>query len=109
MTLGEKIKKLRKQRKMTLKQLGEVLGFASNTLCMYENNTRTPSYETLKKIADHFSVPFTWFFCEYNENKEVNEIARQLRCSQRHIRELLATAQAELERIDRLLEAYERE
>lgn len=64
MISGEKIKILRKQRKMTQKQLADIIGVASNTLTMYEKNTRTPSYETLKKLSDFFSVDITYFFEE---------------------------------------------
>ena len=54
--LGDKIRELRNERGITLKELGGILNVGESTVSMYENNKRTPDYETLKKIADYFSV-----------------------------------------------------
>lgn len=54
--LGEKINTLRKAKGITLKELGEILNLGESTLSMYENNKRSPDYDTLKNIADFFNV-----------------------------------------------------
>ena len=50
------MRKLRKERKLTQKELAEKLGIGESTYCGYENFSREPSYELLIKIADFFGV-----------------------------------------------------
>lgn len=52
----ETLRILRKNAKMTMKELGRVLGCGESTISMYENGKRQPDNETLKKIADYFGV-----------------------------------------------------
>lgn len=50
------IKSLRKAKKITQKQLGDVLGVAESTISMYESGNRQPDVDTMRKIADYFNV-----------------------------------------------------
>ena len=50
----EKIKELAKNRKMTLTQLEESLGYSRNTL--YKLKTQKPNAERIAEIADYFNV-----------------------------------------------------
>ena len=54
--LGLLIKKLRTERKITQKQLANLLGVAEATVCKYENNTSIPPFETLRSIAGIFNI-----------------------------------------------------
>lgn len=59
MTIGEKIKLHRKSRGLTLKALGEKAGFCNRgdvRIAQYENGSRIPKYENLKRIADALDV-----------------------------------------------------
>lgn len=51
-----RIKSLRKAKKITQKQLGDVLGVAESTISMYESGNRQPDVDTMRKIADYFNV-----------------------------------------------------
>ncbi|MBS5129751.1 MAG: helix-turn-helix transcriptional regulator [Lachnospiraceae bacterium] len=51
MNTGEIIKKARKKAGFTQKELGEKLGVSASMIAQYENNTRNPKIETLKKIS----------------------------------------------------------
>lgn len=51
MTVGEKIRQLRKERNLTQKQLGELAGIAEPTIRRYELGKLNPKYETIVKIA----------------------------------------------------------
>ena len=51
-----KIRQLRKQHNLTMKQFGEIFGIAESTVSLYENGKRQADYDTLKKIADYFNV-----------------------------------------------------
>ncbi|PHA00910.1 transcriptional regulator [Bacillus pseudomycoides] len=54
--LGKKIAELRKDKKLSQYELANRLGFSRGKLANYEQGTREPDYETLKKIADYFEV-----------------------------------------------------
>jgi len=56
MTVGERIKQARKEKGLTQKQLGELLGVTQATIQQYE--TGNPKPETLKRIAKALGVPF---------------------------------------------------
>ncbi len=53
---GERLKKLRIQHNLTLRELAEQINVSYSTLGNYERNVREPSYDMLKCIADFFSV-----------------------------------------------------
>lgn len=53
---GERIAELRNKRGLSQYALAEKLGFSRGKLANYEQGTRQPDYETLKKIANFFDV-----------------------------------------------------
>lgn len=53
---GEKIKKLRKEKKLTQKQLAELAGVAVSAISAYESGNRYPSYEVLINLSHIFHV-----------------------------------------------------
>ena len=71
--VGDKIKLLRKQRNITMKELGEELNLGESTISMYENGKRTPDYETLKKIAKYFNVSSSYLLEETNDPTPQNK------------------------------------
>lgn len=54
--LGQKIKDLRMKNKYTQLEFAEKLGVTKSSVSAYENDSRTPSYEVLIKMADIFGV-----------------------------------------------------
>lgn len=54
MTMGERIKELRKENGMTQTALAEALGITKGTVSTWETDTRTPGFETLSKMSDIF-------------------------------------------------------
>ena len=52
MTVGEKIKYIRKQNKISQQELGNMLGVSQAMIAQYENGKRIPKIETLIKIAE---------------------------------------------------------
>ena len=56
MTIGEIIRRTRKDKNMTQKQLGEAAGIAEPTIRKYESNRLNPTRETLHKIATALGV-----------------------------------------------------
>ena len=59
MTIGEKIKRVRKFRKMTQAELGTAVGLgenAQNRIAHYERGTRVPQKELLDRMAEVLDV-----------------------------------------------------
>lgn len=54
--LGNKLKTLRIQRQMTLKDVACRVGVSKSIVSAYENGSRRPSYEMLIKVARLFNV-----------------------------------------------------
>ncbi len=51
-----KLKELRKEKGISLKELGSIVGVAESTMSLYENGKRQPDYETLLRLAEYFDV-----------------------------------------------------
>jgi transcriptional regulator with XRE-family HTH domain len=62
--IGMQVKKLRKQREMTLKDLSDMTGLSKPNLSQIENNLITPPIATLLKISTALGVPIGIFFQE---------------------------------------------
>ncbi|MCF2622570.1 helix-turn-helix domain-containing protein [Ligilactobacillus salivarius] len=54
--MKNRIRELRKEKNMTLKQLSEKLGIASNTLSQYETGKREPQFGLMQELANYFNV-----------------------------------------------------
>ncbi|SHK28645.1 helix-turn-helix domain-containing protein [Tepidibacter formicigenes] len=57
-----KIRNLRKERNLTLKDLSEKTGLSVSFLSQVENNTSSLAITSLKKIADALNVSINYFF-----------------------------------------------
>ena len=56
MDMGDKLRSLRMEKKLTQKQVAERIGLAISAVSSYESNNRYPSYEALIKLARMFHV-----------------------------------------------------
>ena len=54
---GNRLHQLRKQNKLTLQQLGSVLGMTKSSVGNLEHGRKKPSLEVVSKLADYFDVP----------------------------------------------------
>lgn len=54
--VGERIKLLRNQRKLSQVDLGKVLGVSKSVISSYENSVHLPPYDVLLKMARFFGV-----------------------------------------------------
>lgn len=62
MDIGSIIKELRKKRGLTQRELANICGLSEISIRSYENNTRKPKIENLKKIANSLEVDVTDFY-----------------------------------------------
>lgn len=60
---GKRIRAARIACKFTQQQVADTLGITINAYQKYEQAERSPSLETLVKIADLFQVPTDWILC----------------------------------------------
>lgn len=56
--IGERIKKMRKEKGLTIKQLGNLCGISEQNMGNYERGVRTPKLETIIKIANALEVNY---------------------------------------------------
>ena len=56
MNIGEKIKRIRQHRRMTQKELGELVDLSANRIAQYEMGYRVPKKPLLNQIAEAFSL-----------------------------------------------------
>ena len=54
--MGNKLKTLRTQKKLTQKQVAEKLGIHQSNVSDWENNVSRPEYENLIKLAEIYEV-----------------------------------------------------
>ena len=60
MTIGERIKILRKELGLTLEKLGEKLGVTKSSLSMIENGKANPGEQTIILVCREFNVNEEW-------------------------------------------------
>lgn len=59
MNVGEKIRKIRKQQKLSMKELGKRIGLSEQAISQYERGVRNISLEVLYAIANALNVTYT--------------------------------------------------
>ncbi|WP_129598796.1 helix-turn-helix domain-containing protein [Anaerophilus nitritogenes] len=85
MSLGERIRNIRKSKGYSIMNLREMTGLSKSTISDIENNKSNPTSETLNKIADCLGVSTSYLFNEEIIDNDLNsddknkiEIAEQL-------------------------------
>ena len=56
MTVGENIRRIRKERGLTLKQLGDMVGVSESYIRAYESGRRNPKLKSLEALAQALAV-----------------------------------------------------
>lgn len=88
--LGDKIKKLRKEMKLTQKQLGKAVGLSTSSIGMLESNQNGASSDKLREIADFFGVTVDYLLSD-NETglneKDKKSITKDLKVLMDEFRE----------------------
>ena len=51
-----RLRLLRKNENLTMKELGAIVGVSESTISLYETGKREPDYDMLNKFADYFGV-----------------------------------------------------
>lgn len=59
-TFAERLRELRNEKKMTMKDLADKLSLTEQAISMYERNERRPNFEKLEEIADFFNIDMNY-------------------------------------------------
>lgn len=70
--IGHEVRGFRRQKSMTVAQLGEKSGLSIGMLSKIENGNTSPSLTTLKIISDALGIPITSLFRRYEETREAS-------------------------------------
>ncbi|MFJ9386992.1 helix-turn-helix domain-containing protein [Peribacillus sp. NPDC101481] len=93
---GERIRQLRKEKGMTLRQLSDKLGIPFTTLGNYEREDRQPNFETFEMVADFFDVSID-YLAGRNEQRTYDEYV--FHSNFKSIEELLGKASPEIREV----------
>ncbi len=66
-----RLRELRRQRGITMKELGNAFGLAESTISQYETGKRQPDNETLVKFAEYFHVTVDYLLGKEQKNEFV--------------------------------------
>lgn len=64
--IGEKLRKLREDKNLTTRQVGEAIGIAHSYVSMIENG-KVPSLDKIKKLCDFYNVDISFLFGDKKE------------------------------------------
>ena len=59
---GKKLKELRIEKKLSQRELGNILGVCNQTISFWETGSREPDLDTLVKIVKFFNVQYEDLF-----------------------------------------------
>lgn len=83
LTIGNKLKTLRKGRKLTQQELSEKIGLSRATISNYEVGRRSPHLSELRRFAEFFGVGLDYFGVEtVDESFELLSRAKSVFCNE---------------------------
>ena len=98
--MQNRIRELRKQHKITMKQLGEVIGVAESTISQYETGKREPDNETLLRLGEYFGVSVDCLLGAAVQKETPPALTKK---DERDIEKILAAARSQLENQEGLM------
>jgi len=116
-TIGERIKEIRKEKKITQSGFGKVIGVAGNTVTGYENGIRNPSDAVIMSICREFNVNEEWLRTGQGEKFNLDTdtdflygkaLKRNNEFQMRLLNAILQLDDNELETIEKLVEKLQK-
>lgn len=74
--IGEKLKYLRMERDLSIREMSTICGVAVNTLSLIENGKSVPTINTLQNIANSLRIPITSFFEKSRNTGSVDSLKK---------------------------------
>lgn len=78
MTCGERVKKVRKSRNLTLEKFGEKLGVTKVAISNIENGNRSLTDQMAKSICREFGISYKWLTTEEGDMLEPKDMETEL-------------------------------
>jgi transcriptional regulator with XRE-family HTH domain len=78
MNIGEAIKEMRTDRRLSQKELAEMSGISQNTLCSIEKGYSFPSKETINAICSALEIPVSYLLFSSITEEDVPEEKREV-------------------------------
>ncbi|MFD2133301.1 helix-turn-helix domain-containing protein [Pseudogracilibacillus auburnensis] len=85
--LGDRLKKLRSDKRITQEKLGKKVNVTKVSISGYENGNRSPDTETLQRLANYFEVSVDYLLgrtdnpnppnSEFNPMDEINRLIKE--------------------------------
>jgi len=66
------LRRLRKERDLTQKDIAEIFKMSESAISMYERNQREPSFEQVKEFADYFHVSVDWLMGRSESRNDID-------------------------------------
>lgn len=60
MKFGQRLRQLRQEKNLTLREFEEQIGISYSALGKYERDERQPDFDTLEQLANYFDVAIDW-------------------------------------------------
>lgn len=73
---GEKIREVRKRKKLTLKDVASHLGVSESLISQIETNKVSPAVDTLLTLADFLEIDLDYLFKDFKQTKKVNIVRK---------------------------------
>ena len=89
MTFGERLRKARKDKGFTQKQLADLIGAKHNSISDWENNKNRPDPDTIEYICGALEIPVSRLFSESVQNKKSPELTEVSPGNDKNKQELL--------------------
>lgn len=67
--IGEKIKKLRNRKGISMRELGDNLGVSHAHISKLESGINSPSVDLLEKLSDFFNIDLSYFFAKEDDDE----------------------------------------
>lgn len=74
----DRLKKLRKEKKLYQKELAKIIGVSDGAIAMYETGKRTPDKDILDKMASYFGVSVDFLLGRTKERSPADKIKSAL-------------------------------
>lgn len=105
MNVGERIKRLRKERKLTLRELSEKVDISISFLSDIENGRSNPSLERLKSIAEALDTTVSYLLGEEDNSikGQPDNTLKLTRRDEREIEKILEETRRKLENAEGLM------
>ncbi|MDR1626548.1 MAG: XRE family transcriptional regulator [Spirochaetia bacterium] len=82
-SFGEKIRRVREQKRLTLRELSKKAGVSESLISQIETGRVSPSIDTLLSLADYLEVDLEYLFSDYKRTKKAVVLRRRDRSRMR--------------------------